>query len=79
MPNNFLSNTVRCTFSLSARSLFKLSNQQVALDGAFSFAELQMNLFFFWQLHDGLEISFTDKRRFAKVRLLDDVCAVFRT
>ena len=25
------------------------------------------------QLDDGLELSFTDKRRFAKVRLLEDV------
>jgi hypothetical protein len=27
------------------------------------------------QLDDGLEFSFTDKRRFARVRLLDDVGA----
>ncbi|KAJ8445528.1 hypothetical protein Cgig2_012416 [Carnegiea gigantea] len=27
---------------------------------------------FFIELNDGLELSFTDKRRFAKVRLLDD-------
>ncbi|XP_010691111.2 formamidopyrimidine-DNA glycosylase isoform X2 [Beta vulgaris subsp. vulgaris] len=31
---------------------------------------------FFIELHDGLEISFTDKRRFAKVRLLDDPASV---
>lgn len=27
----------------------------------------------FFQLDDGLELSFTDKRRFAKVQLLDNV------
>lgn len=31
------------------------------------------NLFIFIQLADGMEFSFTDKRRFAKVRLLDNV------
>ncbi|KAK9677232.1 hypothetical protein RND81_11G129600 [Saponaria officinalis] len=31
---------------------------------------------FFIELNDGLEMSFTDKRRFAKVRLLDDPASV---
>lgn len=31
---------------------------------------------FFIELNDGLELSFTDKRRFAKVRLLDDPASV---
>jgi len=28
------------------------------------------------QLDSGVEVAFTDKRRFARVRLLDDVCSL---
>lgn len=34
------------------------------------------NAFNLFQLDDGLEFSFTDKRRFARVRLFEDVCAL---
>ena len=34
---------------------------------------IEKTVFCYMQLDDGLEFSFTDKRRFAKVRLLDNV------
>lgn len=65
---------------LSGLSFFfnckRILNQQVVLDffficiNLFLFVHLLVNLL---QMDDGLEFSFTDKRRFAKIRLLDNV------
>lgn len=53
----------------------RILNQQIVLViflyiNMFLFVHLLVNLL---QMDDGLEFSFTDKRRFAKIRLLDNV------